>query len=73
MIIIIEKADLNQFGKDFPFELIEYGKFHSKIIATQIKDEVNEDESFVLTKSIYAEAGNRYNKTQLLELIGKAL
>lgn len=71
MIIIIEKADLQL--PNFPFDLLEYGKFHSKIVTTQIKDDMNNDESFVISKSIYAEAGSKINKSQLLTLIDKAL
>ena len=72
MIIIIEEADLQL--PDFPYPLIEFGKFHAKLIAPQVKPDVDEPGSFKIWKSIYwNEAGKAISKSELLISIEKSL
>lgn len=71
MIILIEHSDLQR--DDFPFDLIEFGKFHAKLIFTQINPDANTDKSFVIAKSIYHEQGQTVDKAKLLNLIENAL
>ncbi|MHB8362863.1 MAG: hypothetical protein ACYDBX_04570 [Patescibacteria group bacterium] len=71
MIIIIEQADF-KIGS-FPTELLDFGKFHAKLIVAETKQDAENNDSYIIAKSIYAETGNKINKSQLLELIDKAL
>ncbi len=69
MIIIIGKDDLQL--PNFPFELIEFGKMHAKIIAIE---ELEHPQSYHITRSIYSLPDQEtFNSQELTNLIEKAL
>lgn len=69
MVIIIGKDDLQM--PDFPFDLIEYGKMHAKIIAIE---EFEHPQTYHVTRSIYNDVNQHtFDKSQIINLIEKAL
>lgn len=69
MVIIIGKEDLQL--PDFPFDLIEYGKMHAKIIAIE---ELEHPQSYHVTRSIYHDVDKHtFDKSQIINLIERAL
>ena len=69
MIIIIGKEDLSL--PDFPFDFIEYGKLHAKLIAIE---ELEHPQSFHITRTIYTlPEQETFNKQELINLIEQAI
>ena len=69
MVIIIGKDDLQL--PDFPFDLIEYGKMHAKIIAIE---ELDHPQSYHITRTIYTlPAQETFNSQELINIIERAL
>ena len=68
MVIIIGKDDL--LLPDFPFPLIQYGKYHAKLVTIQYEN----TENHKVIKSIYSDMTDKVlTKDELLQSIDRSI